>query len=314
MARPTKNNADYFTHDSDMRNDAKVKALRARYGFEGYAVWCMLLETLTASDNFALPWDDITIELTACDYGLSEERFREIITYMLRIFLVENSNGYLFSTRLIERFQPLIQARESDRSRKGQSKESFPAGKQHEKKVFRPENAQSKSKSNSNNSPPNAHARTHEGQPNAAAVEAEKAPSPPVPPAPPPPSDLPGVCAAAESWCESNPDQVRFWVESARYKGNPIEQIPRFFSYYWGEKSREHRARSEPLDFFQNKFLSWLTNEKNFNTSTTNPPKNGKASQRTSTGRANGYEEAVNRTAIAELLLERHGISLDQGG
>lgn len=38
MARPNKNNAEYFSHDADMRNDVKVKALRRRFSHTGYAV------------------------------------------------------------------------------------------------------------------------------------------------------------------------------------------------------------------------------------------------------------------------------------
>ena len=52
MARPKKNNAEYFTHDADMRNDVKIKALRRKFSHTGYAVWNYLLETLTDSDFF----------------------------------------------------------------------------------------------------------------------------------------------------------------------------------------------------------------------------------------------------------------------
>jgi hypothetical protein len=34
MARPLKNNADYFPHDNDMRNDEKILALRRKFGLE----------------------------------------------------------------------------------------------------------------------------------------------------------------------------------------------------------------------------------------------------------------------------------------
>ena len=47
MARPKKNNADYFPHDADMRNDPKIRALRRKFGLKGYAIWNMFLESLT---------------------------------------------------------------------------------------------------------------------------------------------------------------------------------------------------------------------------------------------------------------------------
>jgi hypothetical protein len=34
MARPKRENADYFSHDTEMRNDPKVKYIRNAYGFE----------------------------------------------------------------------------------------------------------------------------------------------------------------------------------------------------------------------------------------------------------------------------------------
>ncbi|MBL4705443.1 MAG: DUF4373 domain-containing protein [Flavobacteriales bacterium] len=45
MARPLKNNADYFSHDNNMRNDKKILAVRRKYGSDGYSVWCMILES-----------------------------------------------------------------------------------------------------------------------------------------------------------------------------------------------------------------------------------------------------------------------------
>ena len=63
MARPRKNNAEYFSHDADMRNHRKVKAIRSKYGMQGYGVWCMTLETLTDCDNFEMTLDQIELEV-----------------------------------------------------------------------------------------------------------------------------------------------------------------------------------------------------------------------------------------------------------
>ena len=52
MARPKKNNADYFSHDADMRNHRKMKAIRAKFGLEGYAIWNMVLEVLSNAELF----------------------------------------------------------------------------------------------------------------------------------------------------------------------------------------------------------------------------------------------------------------------
>ena len=56
MARPIKNNADYHSHDSNMRNDIKIKALRRKYKLAGYAIYNMLLEVLTNAEYFEYEW------------------------------------------------------------------------------------------------------------------------------------------------------------------------------------------------------------------------------------------------------------------
>lgn len=79
MARPKKNNAEYFTHDADMRNDVKIKALRRKFSHTGYAVWNYLLETLTDSDFFEVEWEEINIELLAADYDVSVSELTEML-------------------------------------------------------------------------------------------------------------------------------------------------------------------------------------------------------------------------------------------
>jgi len=81
MARPKKNNADYFSHDADMRNDLKVKALRNKFGITGYAVWCMILEVLTDKDYFEYDWSEVSQELMSADFGIDSSLLMEIVEY-----------------------------------------------------------------------------------------------------------------------------------------------------------------------------------------------------------------------------------------
>jgi len=112
MARPRKYNADYFSHDSGMRNNRRVKALRTKYGIEGYAIFCMLLETLTDQDYFRLRWDDpVDIEIVAGDFGVSTDRLLEVVGYMEFLKLITVDDGVLFSKNLTERLMPVIEKR-----------------------------------------------------------------------------------------------------------------------------------------------------------------------------------------------------------
>ena len=115
MARPKKKNADYFPHDSDMRNDPKIKALRRKFGFKGYAVWTMLLEILTDADYFEYEWSDLNIELLAGDFDLEPDLLRDIVEYCLTIKLLYIQSDLIFTPKLKERFEGLLNKRKRDR-------------------------------------------------------------------------------------------------------------------------------------------------------------------------------------------------------
>lgn len=114
MARPKKNNADYFSHDSDMRNDPKIKAIRRTFGFKGYAIWCYFLETLTDADFFEIEWNDLSIELLSGDFDCTPEELKELVDYLLKLGLLNIVNDYLFSPKLKERFEGLLSKRSRD--------------------------------------------------------------------------------------------------------------------------------------------------------------------------------------------------------
>jgi len=117
MARPKKENADYFSHDADMRNDARILALRRKFGLNGYAVWCMLLEYLTRCDYFEFDYDDLNAELIAGDFNVDPNELDEIINYLtdkLKLLTSENGKIYCFEHR--KRLEPLLSKRKRDRS------------------------------------------------------------------------------------------------------------------------------------------------------------------------------------------------------
>ena len=124
MARPKKNNAEYFTHDADMRNDVKIKALRRKFSHTGYAVWNYLLETLTDNDYFDITWDEINIELLAADYDVSVEELTEIVEYCVKIGLLQLENDVLKSDAHQNRFNELLDNRvkKSEAGKKGMAK------------------------------------------------------------------------------------------------------------------------------------------------------------------------------------------------
>lgn len=117
MARPIKNNADYFPHDTDMRNDPKIKALRRKFGVEGYGIYCMIIEYLGDSEHFIADVDKLGIELMSGDFDIEPGRLIEIICYCTSLDLLQMESGELSCNSLENRLSPLLSKRERDRSR-----------------------------------------------------------------------------------------------------------------------------------------------------------------------------------------------------
>jgi hypothetical protein len=111
MARPQKNNVDYFPHDRDMRDHKKVKAIRLKFGISGYAVWSMLLEYLAGNDGNVFEYSDIEFELMAGDFGVSATEIRDIVDYCIRLEMLFVKDGFVNSESLDERLFPVYQKR-----------------------------------------------------------------------------------------------------------------------------------------------------------------------------------------------------------
>ena len=102
----------YFSHDADMRNDIKVKALRRKFGLKGYAVWCFILETLTDREDFEIDYTPVEIELMAADFDVEVEELKEIVEYCVKVNLLQLEDNRLFSYRHKERFEKTISERQ----------------------------------------------------------------------------------------------------------------------------------------------------------------------------------------------------------
>ena len=114
MARPRKNNADYFSHDNDMRNDDKILSVRRKFWHEWYSVWNMLLEKLCKSTLFIIDIDNVSIELLSWDFVVEPEKLREIIDYFVYIRLISKEWDRIYSQKMIDRFEWLLSKRQRD--------------------------------------------------------------------------------------------------------------------------------------------------------------------------------------------------------
>ena len=112
MARPSKNNADFFGHDAGMRNHRKIKAIRAKFGLHGYAIWVMFLEVLTESDDNRFIDNDLELELLAGDFDVSVTETREVLDYCIRLELLFTDNGKIYSKTLDDKLKSVYEKRD----------------------------------------------------------------------------------------------------------------------------------------------------------------------------------------------------------
>ena len=119
MARPIKNNADYFPHDADMRNDPKIKAIRRKFGqLHGYAMYVMLLEYLSDKDYFKVKLSDLEYELIAGDFGIDDPvQVKEFVSYACMLDLFQMDDDVLSCRSLLDRMDSLLIKRKRDNLR-----------------------------------------------------------------------------------------------------------------------------------------------------------------------------------------------------
>lgn len=124
MARPQKNNCEYFPHLTTMRNHKKVKALRSKFGqVEGYAFWAMFLEYLTEQDGNEIENSEMELEMFSGELGIPVSVTKEIIGYCIKIeLLFINEDNFIYSDSLDEFLKPVYEkrrrAKENSKTRK----------------------------------------------------------------------------------------------------------------------------------------------------------------------------------------------------
>lgn len=123
MSRPLKNNADYFSHDTNLRNHRKVKALMNETANmpeltkrDGYAFWCMILEYLTGMDGHEFELSPPEISYFAAEIELSLENTTQLLNFCVQIELLQKDEmNFISSQNLMERLSGLYSKRKRDR-------------------------------------------------------------------------------------------------------------------------------------------------------------------------------------------------------
>ena len=95
----------WFKHDSNASMDAKLKRVRAKYGFEGYGIYWYCLELIAQNiDKNNLTFElEHDAELIAIDTGIHYELIQEMMQEFVRLKLFENTDGIITCLKMRER-------------------------------------------------------------------------------------------------------------------------------------------------------------------------------------------------------------------
>ena len=124
MARPIKNNLDFFRHEKIMRNDPKIRAARQIIGnYEGYSLYLMLLEVLCDQEDLKYPNDEKHLKILSIDFVCDADFLKKAIdVYANQLDLLQISEGYIKCDQLNRRHEDVFNDRLKYRFFKEQQK------------------------------------------------------------------------------------------------------------------------------------------------------------------------------------------------
>lgn len=118
----------WFKHDTDARNDLKIKLLKKEFGAEGYGVYFQLIEVIgeyIERDNLD-EWGFVepihTIETLADESGVTPDKLRAILIFCNKIGLLEKRDGRLYCKKVEKRLDEYMQKLISKKADKPKNK------------------------------------------------------------------------------------------------------------------------------------------------------------------------------------------------
>ena len=108
--------AYYFSHDSNARNDIKIKAMIAKYGYEGYGMYWAIVEMLRETKDYELPLEEYMFLALQQEFNGCSTDVQQYINDCINTFKLFSSDGEMFwSESLKRRMIPLDAKREQAR-------------------------------------------------------------------------------------------------------------------------------------------------------------------------------------------------------
>lgn len=103
----------YFKHDSNARNDPKIKALINKYGVEGYGRFWIVIEMLREASNYKLEDEEYLWYALAEQMHCTVEETKKFIDDCINCFkLFIQADGFFYSMALMARMEKLDELRQ----------------------------------------------------------------------------------------------------------------------------------------------------------------------------------------------------------
>lgn len=102
----------YFKHDSNARNDPKIRALIQKYGLEGYGRFWIIIEILRESSKYKIETEEYMWYALAEQMHCTIENAQLFIKDCIEKFkLFTQEDGFFYSCSLLERMNKLDEIR-----------------------------------------------------------------------------------------------------------------------------------------------------------------------------------------------------------
>ena len=104
MARHYKSGLEYFSHDTSMKDDTKIKLLKAKFGVYGYGIFNLILEDIY-KESYYLKLEEDYILLFESENNIVEGDLIKLIKFMLSKNLFDNTLFEKYSILTSKRIQ-----------------------------------------------------------------------------------------------------------------------------------------------------------------------------------------------------------------
>ncbi len=95
--------AYYFSHDSNARNDIKIKAMIAKYGYEGYGMYWAVVEMLRETKDYELPLEEYMFLALQQEFNGCSTDVQQYINDCINTFKLFASDGESFWSESLKR-------------------------------------------------------------------------------------------------------------------------------------------------------------------------------------------------------------------